>query len=137
MEEIMRCSAEIRLAIRSTLSSGSLRRCDRIVWWCVGFVRRDACVFSNVPPASRCGPPARARKARGVSASILNYTQIRQQKIVVGDQRPFRRCAQRCEFSIVPIPDEDKGARIDGACKLPFRLEEISDFLPVEAPNSA
>jgi hypothetical protein len=70
VERLCGYSAEIRLAIRSTLSSGSLRRCDRIVWWCVGFVRRDACVFSNVPPASRCRPPTRARNARGVSASI-------------------------------------------------------------------
>jgi len=65
------------------------------------------------------------------------YIPIRQQMIVVGDERPFRRCAQRCEFSIVPMPDEDESARIDGAGKLLFWLEEISDFLPVEAPNSA
>src|SRR6516164_7438255 len=66
-----------------------------------------------------------------------NYIPIRQQMIVVGDEGPFRRCAQRCEFSIVRIPDEDEGAGIDGAGKLPFWLEEISDFLPVEAWNSA
>ena len=51
--------------------------------------------------------------------------------IVVGDEGPFRRCAQRCEFSIVPIPDEDEGVRIDGAGKLPFWLEGNSDPLPV------
>ena len=32
--------------------------------------------------------------------------------IVVGDEGPFRRCAQRCEFSIVPIRDHDKGVGI-------------------------
>jgi hypothetical protein len=45
--------------------------------------------------------------------------------------------AERCEFSVVPIPDEDKGARSDGAGKLPLWLEQISDFVPVDAPNSA
>ena len=58
-----------------------------------------------------------------------NYIPIRQQMIVVGDEGPFRCCAQRCEFSIVPIPDEDVGVRIDGAGKLPFWLEENSDPL--------
>ena len=57
--------------------------------------------------------------------------------IVVGDEGPFRRCAQRCKFSIVPIPDEDEGVRIDGPGKLPFWLEENSNPLPVEAWNSA
>ena len=65
-----------------------------------------------------------------------NYIPIRQQMIVVGDEGPFRCCAQRCEFSIVPIADEDEGVRIDGAGKLPFWLEENSDPLPVEAWNS-
>jgi hypothetical protein len=49
----------------------------------------------------------------------------------------FAAALSAAKFSIVPIPDEDEGARIDGAGKLLFWLEEISDFLPVEAPNSA
>ena len=105
-------------------------------------MRRDACAFSIVPPASRCGPGSGVLSRscqEGARRERVdpNYALIRQQIIVVGDQRPFRRCAQRCDFSIVPIPDEDNGAKIDGAGKLPFWLEEISEFLPVEAPNSA
>src|SRR5262249_55964605 len=125
------------VARRSDLSRGSRRRCDRTVWWCVGF-RAPRCLRVldraagfEIRASRSCQESARRERVDP------NYAQIRQQIIVVGDQRPFRRCAQRCEFSIVPIPDENKGARIDGAGKLPFWLEEISDFLPVEAPNSA
>ena len=100
-------------------------------------MRRDAWAFSIAPPASRCGPPRSCQEGARRERINPNCTQIRQQIIVASDQRPFRRCAQRCEFSIVPISDEDKGARIDGAGKLSFWLEEISDFLPVEMPNSA
>src|SRR5439155_25346354 len=49
-----------------------------------------------------------------------SYIPIRQQMIVVGDEGPFCRCAQRCKFSIVRIPDKDEGVRIDGAGKLPL-----------------
>jgi hypothetical protein len=58
--------------------------------------------------------------------------------IVVGDEGPFRRCAQRCEFSIVPIPDEDEGVRIDGAGKFPFSttmLPFIPPIHPIPAPE--
>ena len=107
-----------------------------------GFRAPRCCAFSIVTPASRCGSGSgilsrSCQEGPRRERVNPNYTQIRQQIIVVGDQRPFRRCAQRCEFSIVPISDEDKGARIDGAGKLSFWLEEISDFLPFEMPNSA
>jgi hypothetical protein len=46
--------------------------------------------------------------------------------IVVGDEGPFRCCAQRCEFSIVPIPDEDEGVRIDGPVTSPSGWKRIA-----------
>ena len=132
--------------IRSSLSSGSRRRCDRTVGGARTFVRRDACAFSIVPPASRCGPGSGVLSRscqEGARRERVdpNYALIRQQIIVVGDQRPFRRCAQRCDFSIVPIPDEDKDASPPTqpvtAARIPIRYEKsgLGSTGPANSPS--
>ena len=130
---IIGCSADIRLAIRSTLLSGSRRRCDRTVGGARTFVRRDACAFSIVPPASRCGPGSGVLSRscqEGARRKRIdpNYTPIRQQIIVVGDQRPFRRCAQRCEFSIVRSRTRTKALGSTGPLNSPSGWKRLATF---------
>jgi len=57
--------------------------------------------------------------------------------VVVRDYVRLRRNAQRCEFPILWIRDEDEALRIDGAKKLRFGLEKISDAFPVQVRDLA
>ena len=62
---------------------------------------------------------------------------MRQEMVVIGNEWNFGRCAERCEFSIVRIFDEDKVVRIHTAGKLSLRPKEISELIPAEERNSA
>src|SRR5208282_2748106 len=57
-----------------------------------------------------------------------NDIPMSQKVVVVGDERCLRRGAQRREFPILWIRDEDEALRIDGASKLPLGLEKISNL---------
>jgi len=97
------------------------------------FVRRHARAFSIVPPASRCGPGSgvfsRSCQEGARRESVdPNYAQIRQQIIVVGDQRPFRRCAQRCEFSIVRSRTRTKALGSTGPLNSPSGWKRLATF---------
>jgi len=96
-------------------------------------VRRHARAFSIVPPASRCGPGSgvfsRSCQEGARRESVdPNYAQIRQQIIVVGDQRPFRRCAQRCEFSIVRSRTRTKALGSTGPLNSPSGWKRLATF---------
>ena len=56
--------------------------------------------------------------------------------VVIGYKWRFRRCAQRCRFSIVPIRDHDRGVGIEGPVNSLW-LVQIRDPSPIEARNSA
>ena len=111
-----------------------------------GFHAPRCCAFSTVSPASRrgSGSGTLSRSCQeGARRERVdpNYALIRQQIIVVGDQRPFRRCAQRCDFSIVPIPDEDKDASPPTqpvtAARIPIRYEKsgLGSTGPANSPS--
>jgi hypothetical protein len=62
---------------------------------------------------------------------------MRQEMVVIGDEWNFGCGAERREFSVVRIFDEDKVLGIDTADKLSFRPKEINELIPTEGRNSA
>ena len=54
---------------------------------------------------------------------------------IIRDERRLRRCAQRCEFSIVGVRDQCEGVGIDRPSKFLFRSEEICDLFPIQVPQ--
>jgi len=57
--------------------------------------------------------------------------------VVIGNEWNFGCCAERREFSIVRIFNEDKVVGIDTAGKLSLWPKEISELIPTEGRNSA
>jgi len=57
--------------------------------------------------------------------------------VVIGNEWNFGCCAERREFSIVGIFNEDKVVGIDTAGKLALWPKEISELIPTEGRNSA
>ncbi len=62
---------------------------------------------------------------------------MRQEMVVIGNEWNFGCCAERREFSIVRIFNEDKVVGIDTAGKLSLWPKEISELIPTEGRNSA
>ena len=62
---------------------------------------------------------------------------MRQEMVVIGNEWNFGCCAERREFSIVRIFNEDKVVGIDTAGKLSLWPKEISEHIPTEGRNSA
>ncbi len=62
---------------------------------------------------------------------------MRQEMVVIGNEWDFGCCAERREFSVVRIFDEDKVVGIDTVGKLSFWAKEISELIPMEGRNSA
>ena len=62
---------------------------------------------------------------------------MRQEMVVVGNEWNLGCCAERREFSIVRIFDEDKVVGIDTAGKLSLWAKEIRELIPTEGRNSA
>src|SRR6516162_7741345 len=62
---------------------------------------------------------------------------MRQQMVVIGNERNFCCCTERREFSIVRIFDEDKVVGIDTASKLSLWPKESTELIPTEERNSA
>ena len=66
-----------------------------------------------------------------------NQISMRQEMVVIGNERHFRCGSERREFSIVRILDEGKVVGIDTAGKLFLWAKEISKLIPTEVWNSA
>jgi len=62
---------------------------------------------------------------------------MRQEMVVIGNERNFGRCTERREFSIVRIFDEAKVVGIDTAGKLSLWPKKITELIPTEERNSA
>src|SRR6266404_3524264 len=62
---------------------------------------------------------------------------MRQEMVVIGNEWNFGCCAERREFSIVRIFNEDKVVGIDTAGKLSLWPKEISEHIPTNGRNSA
>jgi hypothetical protein len=62
---------------------------------------------------------------------------MRQEMVVIGNERNFGCCAERRKFPIVRIFDEGKVVRVDTAGKLSLWAKEISELIPTEGRNSA
>jgi hypothetical protein len=62
---------------------------------------------------------------------------MRQEMVVIGNEWNFGCCAERREFTIVRIFNEDKVVGIDTADKLSLWPKEISELIPTEGRNSA
>jgi hypothetical protein len=62
---------------------------------------------------------------------------MRQEMVVIGNEWNFGCCAERREFSIVRIFNEDKVVGIDTAGKLSLWPKEISEPILTEGRNSA
>ena len=62
---------------------------------------------------------------------------MRQEMVVIGNEWNFGCCAERREFSIGRIFNEDKVVGIDTAGKLALWPKEISELIPTEGRNSA
>ena len=62
---------------------------------------------------------------------------MRQEMVVIGNEWNFGCCAERHEFSIVRIFNEEKVVGINTAGKLSLWPKEISEFIPTERRNSA
>ena len=79
-------------------------------------------------------PLSRYERARRQDLDA-NRTLLGQDVVFIGDEWRFRRCSQRCEFSIVPIGDHDKSVGIDATGKLTLWPEQIRDRRPFETRN--
>jgi hypothetical protein len=62
---------------------------------------------------------------------------MRQEMVVIGNERNFGCGAERRKFPIVRIFDEGKAVGIDMAGKLSLWAKEISELIPTEGRNSA
>jgi hypothetical protein len=62
---------------------------------------------------------------------------MRPEMVVIGNEWNFGCCAERREFTIIGIFNEDKVVGIGTAGKLSLWPKKISELLPTEARNSA
>jgi hypothetical protein len=97
---------------------------------CTSFLGSRRAHSSNVQSLSRY------KRARRQDLDA-NRTLLRQDVVVIGYEWAFRRCGERCEFSIVPIGDHDKSVGIDATGKLALWPEQIRASRPFEARNPA
>ncbi len=66
-----------------------------------------------------------------------NQISMRQEMVVIGNERNFGCGGERREFSIVRIFDEGKVVGIDTMSKLSLWAKEISELIPIDGWNSA